>query len=1078
MAGDSKPSGPNLGGNAFVWVAMVAAVLAYLNRPIDLANLRPPADQFATTRTDTVQDIDARLWQDPFDPVLKADGAYYGWSSASGRKIGSKPTVCSPNDSHRVSPLSGENASAQLIGVIVPGGPYSEDAEFRRRTRYAVLAALDVLHYTPKDAQHIGVFIPPQPTIQQDGSQSDVSGLQFVPYEVLERGQDRVILIWLDEDSLADHPLERLVRLIRVLHPPPMNGFRVKILGPQGSDTLLAMLQHTSEWAEASGQGAPAQSGQRQATGGARPSGRPAVDSVPGLDLYDYSATADPAALCRETGDKGCRTHKDWVAWKFRQAGISFSRATATDDVLARAISAELTRRGIHPGSAHVALISEWDTFYGRKLPETFARCLSVGSNGALCDERRTDDQINQRTNSWLSRYSYLRGLDGQTPAAETPTQPSHPATSDPTTTKTSANAPGNLLSETAQGEGQGDYLARLATELRRQDERLRNQGGDGIRAVGVLGSDLYDKLVVLQAAKAALPRALFFTTDLDERLISPTRQLSTVNLIVASGLGLSLRHHLQQDVPPFRGSYQTAAFLATLMAACKAGNASADTASNCTDSGSATAASDWFERASTYEIGRSRPIELPQREDGPATSRPGDCATGSGQVDVFACGSILPNDPPPSVSTPRLLGLAFLEAGAALALLVFLLRLAMGSQHVAAEWVFAALLAAAVAAIQLLHPGLFAPIDVSLLFQGVSLWPSICVQLLSVAFGVAVIFKIRRSSNENLSKLRTRLRMSETLEELEGKRRSFRLLDALPFGVRPWKAKSGSNGEAKHEAGDPDDALARFWTRYLDYGRHHMQFYRVVALTGLGLGAAWAVYLAFPWPSPTAGAMTHAIYNAVAFADALMTLAVTFYVADVMLFSRLFVREAFARDNPAPVWPLRAKEAFAKLSLHAEYAPNSETQDALVTTTMTIAYVSERTTCITPFIYYPFIMIAISVISHSPVLGPPTFGPWAIAIEAISLLAAFISAIALRSAAEDARAETVRHINILKWQELNAGSSPESRERLDMLIERVTALREGAFSPLSQQPVVRALLLPLASYGSTLLLSILSAGG
>lgn len=143
--------------------------------------------------------------------------------------------------------------------------------------------------------------------------------------------------------------------------------------------------------------------------------------------------------------------------------------------------------------------------------------------------------------------------------------------------------------------------------------------------------------------------------------------------------------------------------------------------------------------------------------------------------------------------------------------------------------------------------------------------------------------------------------------------------------------------------------------------------------------------------------------------------------------------------------------------------------------TTMTIAYVTERTRCITPFIYYPFILIALSVIARSPVLGPATFDPASITVAAVGLLVAFLSAVALRSAAEDARNETMRNLTMLKWRALAPDSPPELRQRLDLLLDRVAALHEGAFSPLSQQPVVRALLLPLASYGSTLLISVLS---
>ena len=40
--------------------------------------------------------------------------------------------------------------------------------------------------------------------------------------------------------------------------------------------------------------------------------------------------------------------------------------------------------------------------------------------------------------------------------------------------------------------------------------------------------------------------------------------------------------------------------------------------------------------------------------------------------------------------------------------------------------------------------------------------------------------------------------------------------------------------------------------------------------------------------------------------------------------------------------------------------------------------------------------------------------------------------------------------------------------------MRRIEELREGAFSPFSQQPVVRAMLLPLGGFGGTALLSYL----
>ena len=60
------------------------------------------------------------------------------------------------------------------------------------------------------------------------------------------------------------------------------------------------------------------------------------------------------------------------------------------------------------------------------------------------------------------------------------------------------------------EGRAQYDYLRRL----RRPIEELGN-----VSAIGVVGSDVYDKLLVLRALKPYFPDCVFFTTDLDDSL-------------------------------------------------------------------------------------------------------------------------------------------------------------------------------------------------------------------------------------------------------------------------------------------------------------------------------------------------------------------------------------------------------------------------------------------------------------------------------------------------------------------------------------------------------------------------------
>ncbi len=95
----------------------------------------------------------------------------------------------------------------------------------------------------------------------------------------------------------------------------------------------------------------------------------------------------------------------------------------------------------------------------------------------------------------------------------------------------------------------------------------MEAEGTGRVGAIGILGSDVYDKLLILRALRPQFPNTLFFTTDLDAQLLHPADFPWTRNLIVASSFGLDLNRKLQGKIPPFRGNYQTSIFFSTLLA-------------------------------------------------------------------------------------------------------------------------------------------------------------------------------------------------------------------------------------------------------------------------------------------------------------------------------------------------------------------------------------------------------------------------------------------------------------------------------------------------------------------------------
>jgi hypothetical protein len=642
MAEDSKL--PNIGGNGFIWILLVAAGTYFVAQQVPLQGSRPASTERSIHERVGEQHVDARLWQDPFaavaDYLAKSPGLKRENCDGHNGRYKDIETYCRPPLKTPATAQASEKPDLTLV-VSASGSPYSEDQEARRRKRYAVLAGLNAEGFVPDDPQHIGFFwpdagvpMPVSPIIDLTASPPSVLPVHLsaaappsvtlpktVPYEWFRPKPEadnakkgyRILLLWFDEDALAANaPLQQFAKLLCPYLPAketPPDKVNVKILGPQLSTTLKAVVDQVN------GEGWP----KDDWSGGICP------NSVP-PQFYVSDATVSDATLIpdyvRQAGlNSPCRASDTCLGDFFHaKGGIALYRLIATDEALARKIRAELALRGVDQqngssknplikklneisavlvgpadeGKHHIALISEWDTLYGRALPDAMARCLGQDT----CKQDNGD-----KDPDWLHRYKYLRGLDGQMPnlagldsgdgAKDSDNKPNKDGKDSKDSSK---NRPDPSTKDRAEGQGQYDYLRRLGDRIQQLDTELRSRDQRGIEAVGVLGSDVYDKLLVLQALRPLFPGAWFFTTDLDALLLHPGGQTLTRNLLVASSFGLQLRPDIQKEIPPFRSNYQTAEFLAARVAI--HGN---DPPGSC-----------WLRAPLLFEIGSSREFQFP----------------------------------------------------------------------------------------------------------------------------------------------------------------------------------------------------------------------------------------------------------------------------------------------------------------------------------------------------------------------------------------------------------------------------------------------------------------------------------
>jgi len=558
-------SGFTLGG--FLILALLGTFL-WKGAPLD--SVRPNNFSDETPTGQALYQAPARLWQDPFKVAL--DYAH-NLSSVdpdhhTERSMAKVREQINKASSHRVS----------IILAMTSPGAYAELEEQRRRRRYAVISGLGEESFVPDDPESINIFFHRAARF----GETDYSNSQPaypVPYEwfhyefsrsraerdqpdetALARTRDnqtrdnqardnqardkkhKVIVLWLDESKFVSAPLGYSAGLLsQLLDKQTLDRHTVDVtlLGPSRSAALKNLVNnHEIEahyWATFSG--------------------------LLAFNIISSTATVDNTVLTQPPNARPLLSNyhdfdgnNDCVSGTFRpkKKGIAckrYLRTIQSDSVLIEKLTDELvSNRGFDPNSSRnrILLISESDTYFGRSLPQAFDKIY--------CD-RATDKEACRRS---LSYVSYQRGLDGIITGSTN--------TAKAATTRQTGN--NGLIEDTDMrrptGTAQFDYLRRLATDIRNRNEALRQNAGGGFRAVILLGSDVYDKLLVMRALRPELPGVLFATTDLNAQFLHPAEYNWARNLIIASTFNLSVSDKIPTRTMPLRDSYQTSVYLAT----------------------------------------------------------------------------------------------------------------------------------------------------------------------------------------------------------------------------------------------------------------------------------------------------------------------------------------------------------------------------------------------------------------------------------------------------------------------------------------------------------------------------------
>ena len=598
-------------------MAIVTLVGGFFLVSHKLSSQRPARPLSEGTQPLGTQNIESRLWEDPFAAWDKLSAEQRNERTVAGL------TQLSDAISRRES--ADLKSNVLILGVMVSGQPYAEDRESRVRSRYAVGAGLASGGYNPVVADHIGLVASPWPSSTElehwetspkailaiTGTNSDAmpgactaaetTKLQLrVPFEEYEPREfsawdeyskrpidstirySRVFLLWLDEEYFDDEPGARLALFKNALEQSGLAETHVEwaIVGPRYSSTLAALLKsktthlaNSNLWQQITGK----------------------LNAVR-LVLATPTAIDEALVSTNEWPDYDFSIPRRPVIQSLKAAGLfeSVTNVCLTDKELAREALEELKLRDINPATNshdHVVLISEWDTLFSRMAALAFAS--QVSSNPQFIQQSR------EGTASWpktLHRFSYLQGLDGEAADGAQEDRNNKEKSGRFVAASVEDLAHWQPDANKAEGAAQFDYLARLGDSLAELDHELWwHEHGSRVKAVGIIGSDVYDTLLILQAMRERLPDAIFFTSDLDARFWHPDELRWTRNLVVVSGYGLQLSDELQAGIAPFRESAQCVHFLATLYAL-----------------GSQKIATLGPPPPRRFEIGRHGPVEMP----------------------------------------------------------------------------------------------------------------------------------------------------------------------------------------------------------------------------------------------------------------------------------------------------------------------------------------------------------------------------------------------------------------------------------------------------------------------------------
>jgi hypothetical protein len=349
--------------------------------------------------------------------------------------------------------------------------------------------------------------------------------------------------------------------------------------------------------------------------------------------------------------------------------------------------------------------------------------------------------------------------------------------------------------------------------------------------------------------------------------------------------------------------------------------------------------------------------------------------------------------------------------------------------------------------------------------FEGVSIWPAEILRVIACVFSLFFLWYSWKSLKKN---------NEDVADEFGFDHSSGTDAPIEPDGnVKPRKTGIWGNisirwkefwelGKYDWEADDQGKELTMgaLWAEYL---RRDSWRYRIPRLLPIIIPylVLCGLLIRFDIPiSPVRGPVSFWFDKAVLFGSVSTFIALNFYVFDVTGLCQRFINIA----ETEPEWSQRSLGRFT--------AGDGDEVKAPIKEWMLVHLIANRTEVVGKLIFYPFIVWFIMFISRINY-----FDNWQTPIGLAIVISmgavyAWSCAFVLRRSAERARADVVHRLTTHLALVLSNKNPDQNRlKRIEFVLNEVKSIRDGAFAPFTQHPVVQALLVPFGGVGGIYLI-------